>query len=520
MQDTEQLERLVRYKEDLILFLSECCYTLDPVDSVNPIKLLPMDREYLRFFALCWLKYRLIAIPKSRRMTMSWTTIGCYLWDTLFHQGKANAFVSKKEDDAGELVQRAEFMYDHIPKDKIHPNLLPKKKVTTKPPLLAFPEIYSKIAGYPQGANQLRQFTFSGIMGDESAFWENAQKFYSGSKPTLDGGGRMSLISSRAPGFFKRLVYDKLDTNGDVPDIPPVEKKHPLQGIELWKNPKNKFLIIDIHYTADPAKRSKEFKEAIKNELPVREYQMEYERNWETFEGLPVFEDFSPQIHESKIPLEAHLGLPLLIGWDFGLTPAAIIAQLQGEQLVILGEYVEKNMGIKRFAPLVMQQLLIEYPEWRDMEKDFRHYVDPAGFDRKDTDERTCIMEMEEHAGIRNISPGPMLWEPRKKAVNYFLMKHTASGPAFQICALTAPALYAGFTGGYQYAESVGEIEPTKVRPLKNKYSHPHDGFQYLAGGVTANLLDTDGNSIDIPAPSYGFTKGKQKEREGRDGYR
>jgi hypothetical protein len=58
------------------------------------------------------------------------------------------------------------------------------------------------------GADQLRQFTFSGILGDECAFWEEARKFYSASAPTIEGGGRMTLISSRSPGFFQRLCYD------------------------------------------------------------------------------------------------------------------------------------------------------------------------------------------------------------------------------------------------------------------------------------------------------------------------
>jgi len=467
-----QLADFIRYREDAIAFLSECCFTLDPVDPRNPIKLLPLDREYLQFFTRCWQQFPLMALPKSRRMTMSWTTIGLYLWDTIFHKGRAQAFVSKKEDDAKELVERAEFMFDHIPEEKIHPDLLPRKRTMSKPPKLMFPEIHSKIEGYPMGANQLRQFTFSGIMGDECAFWEQAQKFYSGSKPTLDGGGRMTLISSRAPGFFKRLVYDKLDVMGDVPAVSPVPIKEPMTGIELWQNPKNKFLIMDIHYTADPKKRSKEFKTKIKDELPLREYLMEYERNWETFAGLPVFEDFNDKIHKVAEPPEAELGIPLLCGWDFGLTPACVIAQLQGSQLKVIKEYTACNMGIRKFSVMVMRELKITHPEWHNPDKDFRHFVDPAGYDRKDTDERTCVQEMEEHAGLRNIEPGPMLWEPRKTAVNKFLITLTGDGPALQLCEESSPTLYAGFTGGYQYPEKMEEIEPNKARPLKNKYSH------------------------------------------------
>lgn len=498
------LDNFIRYREDPLAFLTECVFTLDQVDQVNPVKIFPAHKEYIQLYVKLWQKFRFIAVPKSRRMTMSWTNIALDLWDTMFHKGRYYAFVSKKEGDAEELISKAEFIYDHIPENRIPKDLLPKKKVRSKPPVLEFPELYSKIQGFPQGADQLRQFTFSGILGDECAFWEQAQKFYAASKPTLDGGGRMCLISSRAPGFFKRLVYDQLDTQGDViPDPPDVKK--PMQGVELWQNPKNKFLVVDLHYTADPGKRSKEFREAVKASIPLREYLMEYERNWETFEGLPVFEDFSREIHESKEALEPQLGLPLILGWDFGLTPACIVAQQQGDQLVVLKEYVEQNMSIQKFAPKVMRDLKIRYPEWVDPEKDFLNFIDPAGFQRVQTDANTCALEMRNSAGIRNIKPGPLLWEERKKAVNDVLMHYSKDGPGFLICEKTAPTLFAGFTGGYQYPESAGDIEPTKIRPLKNKYSHPHDAFQYLVGGIAAGK--SRGHTQRIPTPKYGFTK-------------
>jgi hypothetical protein len=48
------------------------------------------------------------------------------------------------------------------------------------------------------------------IFGDECAFWEHARAFYAASKPTIDGGGRITLVSSASPGFFQQLVFDQL----------------------------------------------------------------------------------------------------------------------------------------------------------------------------------------------------------------------------------------------------------------------------------------------------------------------
>lgn len=203
------LQTLDAVRRDPWVFLEKCVYTLDQVDKVRPIKPFPTDKAYIRAYVRCWQRYPKILVPKSRRMVMSWTNIALYTWDTLFHKGRFNAFVSKKEEDSAELVDRAEFIYDHIPSDVIPKDLLPAKK--KKFGVLEFPELRSKIEGFPSGAGQLRQFTFSGILADEMAFWDNAQEMYSAAVPTLEGGGRFTGVSSPAPGFFKLLVHDMLD---------------------------------------------------------------------------------------------------------------------------------------------------------------------------------------------------------------------------------------------------------------------------------------------------------------------
>lgn len=206
---TELLTRYNAIRNDPWVFLSTCVWTLDQVDPVTPIKQFPHHLDYLRAYTRCWLKHPKILVPKSRRMTMSWTNIALYLWDTMFHAGRFNAFVSKKFDDSAELVSRAEFIYNHIPESVIPKDLLPKADPKTGH--LRFPEINSSIQGFAEGADQLRQFTFSGIFADEMAFWENAQAMYSGAVPTLEGGGRFTGVSSPGPGFFKLLVFDQLD---------------------------------------------------------------------------------------------------------------------------------------------------------------------------------------------------------------------------------------------------------------------------------------------------------------------
>lgn len=180
--------------------------TLDPADKVNPIKKFPVHLDYLRYYTRVWQENPMVAVPKSRRMKMSWVNIALYTWDAAFHKGRHIAFVSKKEDDSDDLVGKAQFIVENLDLPK---ELVPQYIKTFNS--LEFPQIKSKIEGYPSGADQLRQYTFSGIFADELAFWDDAQKMYSAAIPTIEGGGRFTGVSSPAPGFFKRLVYDELD---------------------------------------------------------------------------------------------------------------------------------------------------------------------------------------------------------------------------------------------------------------------------------------------------------------------
>ena len=509
-----QLGQRAAYAQDPWRFLSDCVYTQDQVSLDSPIKLFPSYLEYVHFLVRLWQREKLLGIPKSRRMFCSWTFISLYTHDTLFNSGRYNAFVSKKEDDSGELISRAEFIYNKIPDWRVPRALLPKLKngrMSKQPPLMEFEEIHSKLQGFPQGSDQMRQFTFSGAMLDEWAFWEQAQSSYSALKPTLDGGGRLTGFSSRSPGFFKKVVFDQFDSQDlTFKEIPPVTPLRPLEGVELWKNPKNKFTIVDLHYTADPRKRGPEWKEAVRSSMPVRDFMMEYERSWQTFEGKPVYADFNRTIHVSEATVRPEPGIPLLLGWDFGLTPACLLAQLVGRQLRIITEFVETSGSISKLAPVVWNILQTRYLPWTHGDDKIYSYVDPAGFQRAQTDERTCVDVMRK-AGFGQIRPGPVDWESRRKAVEDFLTKTYGEGPGLIISG-ECPILIEGFAGGYQYPEKAIEIEPTKITPLKNKYSHPHDALQYMAAGAS-QLMRRYGNQSQIHTPSYGFQTESPKEK-------
>jgi len=182
-------------------------YTLDSVDLRMPIKKFP-KYPWLREITELWLKEPLFACPKSRRMQMSWLMVWNHLWLAMFHEGAQVFFQSETADKSNELVQRAEFMYNHIPSDAmIKPSL---KRGRALYNLMEWPGLHSFVKGVAEGANQLRQFTATAVLADEIAFWSKARESIGAFKPTAEGGGRITLISSFQVGPFRDLCFDQV----------------------------------------------------------------------------------------------------------------------------------------------------------------------------------------------------------------------------------------------------------------------------------------------------------------------
>lgn len=496
--DQSLLEQYNKIRTDPWEFARLLVKTKDEKDRDQPIKPFPSHYDYLKLYFRLWQRERLMAVPKSRRMFLSWATMILYLHDTMFNVGRQTAIVSRKENDADDLLERMKFIIDNIPEGIIPRDLIPRYKKTFCS--LEFPDIESRILAFPSGADQLRSYAFSGIMADEAAFWPDAEDMYAATFPTIETSGRMTMISSAAPGFFKKLVFDQLDDS--EPDIDfDSKKKFPMDGIEVWKNPKNKFTVFQIHYTANPEKRSTEYKATMKSAMPTAKFMQEFEISWETFAGKVVYPDWNKNIHGSKTRLLPHIGSPILIGIDFGLTPCAILAQMHGPQLVVFDELITENMGAERFTELLKRFISTRYPSWNNTKESCMVFIDPAGLSKNQNDETTCAQKLAKH--FKPI-PGAITFEERRTAVEHFLCRMTAGKPNLIVDLTTCKVLTAGFEGGYHFSDAAFEIEPTKIRPVKNEYSHPHDAFQYMCTGIIGRRRS---RSIHIPEPTYKFER-------------
>ena len=182
-------------------------WSLDEVDLRKPIKQFPPE-PWLREVVEIWMKEPLTAWPKSRRMKMSWIFTWCFTWLAAFHEGAKVAIQSETEKKSNKLILRAEFMFKHLPPTEL---VLPKLKGGRAMWCsMEWPGLYAKMEGFAEGANQLRGDTYTGVLADEIGFWPKGRESLGGFKPTTEGGGKVTLVSSAASGFWKDVAFDQL----------------------------------------------------------------------------------------------------------------------------------------------------------------------------------------------------------------------------------------------------------------------------------------------------------------------
>lgn len=206
--------------------------------------------------------------------------------------------------------------------------------------------------------------------------------------------------------------------------------------------------------------------------------------------GKCVYPEFNADVHAVD-SLEAIQGLDVVIGWDFGLTPACVVIQLSPRgQLLVLKEYVGDGMGIRTFAEsIAIPGIAKDFPYC----KVGTSVADPAGSARNEiVEEMSCIGELNS-LGIKTTSARTNDLDPRLGSVRYFLNKMVDGKPGFVMDRKACPTLFKGFVKDYVYARiAVSGEERYKDKPNKNMASHPMDALGYACLEMASDRIVAD----------------------------
>jgi hypothetical protein len=203
-------------------------------------------------------------------------------------------------------------------------------------------------------------------------------------------------------------------------------------------------------------------------------------------DGKPVYPEFADSMHVAPEAFAPIPHAPLVIGLDFGLTPAAVFCQRSARgQWLVLAELVAEDMGVQRFAEQLALHLQAWFPELKHSDAiQCRAWGDPAGNARAQTDERSCLEIIRKFAGISALPAPTNAFKIRREAVAGALGRLIDGKPGL-VVSPACKVLRKGFAGGYRYRRvKIAGDERYHDEPDKNAYSHPHDALQYaLSGG-------------------------------------
>ena len=265
-----------------------------------PFTLWPKQEDALHSF----LQYRLTICLKARQLGLTWLALSYALWRIVFAPGYSVVALSKKEDDAKELVRRVRFILRHLP-----PWMMQEKKqalsgwqgVTWEATALtitinhpgAEPSTFQSMTSAPDSG---RSFTANLVLLDEWAFQQWAEQIWSAAYPTINRptGGQVIGLSTMELGTLFHQIW--VDAEAGI----------------------NDFKTVFLGWDTDP-RRTKEWYEQTKRNMPVthkQEYPATPEEAMQATQGSALPE-FSRGIHVCE-PFEVPEWWRRWIGHDPG----------------------------------------------------------------------------------------------------------------------------------------------------------------------------------------------------------
>lgn len=182
-----------RYADDVAGFIHECVVIDDAQDQAGeagtmPFHLWPAQVELLEAVAA---EPRLL-ILKARQLGITWLVCAYALWLCLHRPQRLVLTFSIGQNEANEMMRRMHAMYWRLPAD-LRASLPPVEKDNTEE--MAWSN-GSRIESLPSRKSAGSGYTASLIILDEFAKNENAAALYTAVKPTIDGGGKMIILST------------------------------------------------------------------------------------------------------------------------------------------------------------------------------------------------------------------------------------------------------------------------------------------------------------------------------------
>jgi hypothetical protein len=161
-------------------------------------------------------KHRLNICLKARQLGFTWLALSKATHGLVFKQGYQVVALSRREDDAKELVRRVEFILRYLPKEMIAPGSvatdIPAWEATTTQITIHHPKGEPSVfKSLPAAADSGRSLTANLIILDEWAFQTYDREIWTAAYPTINRptGGQVIGISTIKRGSLFEEIWEK-----------------------------------------------------------------------------------------------------------------------------------------------------------------------------------------------------------------------------------------------------------------------------------------------------------------------
>lgn len=235
-------------------FLIKHVKTSHPIEGLRPFPRYP----FLREIACSLFNKRLLLIPKSRQMFISWLMCAVILYRAL-SKGGLHLLLSKNQFSADELLKRINFIFDNL-----HGRLQSEIRTRNRSEL-EFAR-GGRIISLPATEDAPRMHSPTSVFWDEMAFTRHGSKIWTALKPCLDNGAQFTGVST--PNGMNNIFADLVEGASE-----------------------NGMAVLSVHWKRHPDRDENWEREARKG-LSEVEWNREYEISFEGSSDL-VYTEFT-----------------------------------------------------------------------------------------------------------------------------------------------------------------------------------------------------------------------------------
>lgn len=184
------------------LWAREQVRTVD--EATQTVRGWPPDKPYLDELFELFEEEQLIALPKSRRLLVTWSVALWATWRARYHPHNAIYIQSDKlEKSAYVTDKRCKFIEDNLVDEWCKRSYTSIRTSQGMVGRITYPDTASYLVAVAAGADMIRSYTASAVIMDESEFQENAHAALDAMTALTESNKNVKLIlisTSNGPG--------------------------------------------------------------------------------------------------------------------------------------------------------------------------------------------------------------------------------------------------------------------------------------------------------------------------------